>query len=144
MGKTTTLPIIKDADVILARAAGREIARDLGFSAADQTRLATAISELTRNVLCHAGTGECSITGDSDFHLAVVGVVVDDTGPSIPDVDLAMQDGFSTGGSLGGGLPGTRRLVHDFSIESSPDGTRVAIAMVRRKTEAPPPAVAYA
>ncbi len=128
------LDIQTDQDVILARQTGRKHAQELGFGRADQTRLATAISELTRNVLRYAGTGTCTFREDSpDPQHSRLTVVVEDRGPGIPDVEEAMQDGFSTGSGLGAGLPGTRRLVHEFLIESAPGHTRVTIAMSIRK-----------
>jgi len=118
-------------DVVAARQAGREMARRLGFGSADQTRLATAISELTRNALQYAGEGTCLVSDESDARRARVKVVVEDHGPGIPDIDRAMEYGFSTGGGLGAGLPGTKRLVHEFEIESQPGRTRVTIGMSR-------------
>lgn len=120
-------------DIVLARRLGRELAASLGFGRADQTRLATAVSELTRNVVEYAGSGECQIYDVSDTLFDCVKVVVEDQGPGIADIDVAMQDGFSTGGSLGAGLPGTRRLVDSFKIESRPGLTRVTIMLSRRK-----------
>ncbi len=120
-------------DVVTARQAGREMARQLGFGSANQTRLATAISELARNALQYAGEGVCLIRDESDERRIRVKVVVEDHGPGIPDIEQAMQDGFSTGGGLGAGLPGTKRLVHEFEIESQPGRTRVTIGMSRGK-----------
>lgn len=122
--------IVDEPDVVAARAAGRTMARALGFSTADQTRLATAISELTRNVLRYAGKGECKISIEAHHGTHKIVVVVEDRGPGISDLDAAMEDGFTTGGGLGGGLPGTKRLMHEFKIESRPGRTRVVIAMV--------------
>ena len=120
-------------DVVTARQAGREMARQLGFGSANQTRLATAISELARNALQYAGEGVCLIRDESDERRIRVKVVVEDHGPGIPDIEQAMTDGFSTGGGLGAGLPGTKRLVHEFEIESEPGCTRVTIEMSRGK-----------
>jgi len=107
--------------------------RSLGFGSADQTRVATAISELTRNVIQYAGEGVCIITDESNDSMNRIRVVVEDNGPGIADIDKAMMDGFSTGKSLGAGLPGTRRLAHEFEIESKPGHTKVSIVMKRRK-----------
>ena len=128
-----TIQVHEERDVLLARQAGRIMAVDLGFGSADQTRFVTAISELTRNLLEHAGEGTCTITDLSNPTLIVLQVEVEDHGPGIPDIDLAMTDGFSTGNSLGAGLPGTRRLVHEFSIESEPGHTKIVIAMVKQR-----------
>ena len=122
-----------ESDVVAARQAGREMAQELGFGSAAQTRLATAISELTRNVLKYAGTGVCRIYDDSDPLTFRIRVVVEDHGAGIPDIEAAMEDGFSTGGSLGAGLPGTRRLVQEFKIESEPGHTLVTIEISRPK-----------
>ena len=120
-------------DVVAARQAGREMARRLGFGSADQTRLATAISELARNALQYAGEGDCLVSDESDEHRARVKVVVEDHGPGIPDLEKALEYGFSTGGGLGAGLPGARRLVHEFDIQSQPGHTRVTMAMNRTR-----------
>ena len=95
-----------ESDIVAARQASREMARQLGFGSADQTRLATAISELTRNVIRHAGVGGCIITDESDQRVLKIRVVVEDHGPGIPDLEQAMTDGFSTGGGLGGRAAG--------------------------------------
>jgi len=123
----------EEFDIVTARGAGREMARQLGFGSADQTRLATAISELARNVIQYAGEGVCLVTDESDQNASKIRVVVEDHGPGIPDIEQAMTDGFSTGGGLGAGLPGARRLVHEFEIESQPGHTRVTIGMSRGK-----------
>ncbi len=121
------------SDVVLARQLARRLAAQLGFGKADQTRLATAVSELTRNVIEYAGSGECQVFDASDDVFRCIRIVVEDHGPGIADLDQAMQDGFSTGGSLGAGLPGTKRLVNSFSIETSPGLTRITISMAMRK-----------
>lgn len=133
MKELKTILIAKDQDVVAARAASRELAKSLGFGAADQTRLATAVSELTRNILRYAVKGECHIVDDSDDQVCGIKVVVEDRGPGIPSLDQAMEDGYTTGGGLGAGLPGTKRLVHEFDIQSQPGLTRVSIRMISRK-----------
>ena len=125
--------ITVESDIVAARQAGREMARTLGFGFADQTRLATAISELVRNVVRYAGEGFCLISDESDDRECRVRVVVEDHGPGIPDIEAAMTDGFSTEGGLGAGLPGAKRLVHEFHIESNPSLTRVNLVMKRRR-----------
>jgi len=112
--------INREEDVVAARQVGRDTARPLGLGSADQTRLATAISELTRNVVQYAGAGACTISGESDDETTTIRVVVEDRGPGIPDPEQAMGQGFSTGGGLGAGLPGTKRLVQEFDIQSQP------------------------
>ncbi|MEE3326107.1 MAG: ATP-binding protein [Myxococcota bacterium] len=133
--KESQIPIESSVDVVLARREGRALAKELGFGSADQTRLATAISELTRNVVQYAGSGHCQIDDISSLRFMEVRVVVSDSGPGIPDLDEALRDGFSTGGGLGAGLPGTRRLVHSFEIKSDPEATRIEISVRRRRPE---------
>ncbi|MBW1820654.1 MAG: ATP-binding protein [Deltaproteobacteria bacterium] len=120
-------------DIVMARQMGRDMARELGFGSADQTRLATAISELTRNVYQYAGKGVCMITDESDKSMNKIRVKVEDYGPGIPDIDEATEPGYSTGGGLGAGLPGTKRIVQEFDIESTPGHTVVTIVMTRRR-----------
>lgn len=125
--------ITDSADIVRARSATRLMAARIGFGVADQTRLATAVSELTRNIIQYAGSGSCAITDTSAEGEMRIRIVVEDHGPGIPDIDLAMKDGYSTGGSLGAGLPGTRRLMDSFSIESAPGLTCVTIAIARQR-----------
>ena len=132
------IPIKSSVDVVLARREGRLMAKSLGFGSADQTRLATAISELTRNVIQYAGCGSCYIEDISSPRFMEVRVVVRDTGAGIPDIDEALRDGFSTGGGLGAGLSGTRRLVHFFEIKSDQKGTCIEISVRRRRAESSP------
>ena len=127
----TAIDLKADSDIVLARQAGRELAREMGFGSADQTRLATAISELARNVIQYAGGGRCLIAEESNQHLTRIRVVVEDAGPGIADLEQAMVQGFSSGGGLGAGLPGARRLVQEFDIESQPGHTRVTIAITK-------------
>jgi serine/threonine-protein kinase RsbT len=125
------LPIRSTLDIVTARHAARALCEQLGFGKADQTRLATAVSELARNVIQYAGEGTCLIEDDSDAHYRRIRVRIEDQGPGIPNLDLALTDGYSTSGGLGAGLPGTRRLTDEFQIESVPGSTRVFIALVK-------------
>ena len=122
-----------EADILLSRSEGRRLAREAGFGLAEQTRLATAISEITRNVIQHAGTGKCTIEDTSDDDMQKIRVVVEDTGAGIPDVDLALTDGFSTGNGMGAGLPGARRLVSDFRLKTGATGTLIDMTIQRSK-----------
>ncbi|MEE2897098.1 MAG: ATP-binding protein [Gemmatimonadota bacterium] len=131
--KERCIQISSSVDVVMARRDGRAMARELGFGSADQTRVATAISELTRNVVQYAGAGYCRIDDTSSMRYMAIRVVVGDAGPGIPDLEEALRDGFSTGGGLGAGLPGTRRLVHSFEITSEPGMTRIEISVQRRR-----------
>ncbi len=125
-----TISIVNDKDIVAARKRGREMAAKLGFSATDQICIATAISELSRNIVEYAKEGEILLAPcrARDNGLSGVQVVARDKGPGIPDISLAMKDGYSTSRSLGLGLPGTRRLMDDFEIVSeSGKGTTVTI-----------------
>lgn len=128
-----TVEILDERDIIVARSAGRDMARDRGFGSADQTRLATAISELTRNIIRYAGKGTCTISDLSNERDIIIHVVVEDSGPGIDDIENAMEFGFSTSKGLGAGLPGTKRLVSSFEIESVPGRTVVTIELTKRK-----------
>lgn len=107
-----------DADIVIARQKGRALAAELGFSSTDQAIIATAISELARNMVEHAHDGEIVLDAPEKGRQRGVRVVARDQGPGIPDVEQALKDGFSTGKGLGLGLPGTRRLMDEFEIVS--------------------------
>jgi len=113
------VPINSDQDIVLARQKGRSLAAEAGFSAVDSTLIATAISELARNIVSYAKKGEIILQTLRNSHRTGVSIVASDNGPGIPDIRLALRDGFSTSGSLGLGLPGVRRLVDEFQIVSS-------------------------
>jgi serine/threonine-protein kinase RsbT len=127
------IQIREQMDIVRARAEAKKLAGQIGFGLGDQTRLATAVSELARNVLQYAGEGQCQISDISSTTELGVRIAVEDHGPGIPDITRAMQDGFSTSGGLGAGLPGTQRLMDSFHIESCPQGTKVTVSMVRRR-----------
>jgi serine/threonine-protein kinase RsbT len=117
-----------DADVVTARQEARSMGAGLGFSSTDLTLLATAISEVARNITAYAGEGEVALRVVYDPGREGIEVVASDAGPGIEDVELAMQDGFTTGTGLGLGLPGARRLVDEFAIDSAPGrGTTVTL-----------------
>jgi RNA polymerase sigma factor (sigma-70 family) len=122
------VPIGKDADVVEARQKGREVAGPVGFSATDCTIIATAISEVARNIVKFARRGEVVIEIVHADDREGVRVVARDAGPGIPDVALALQDGYSTYEGLGLGLPGCRRLMDEFAVDSTPgEGTTVTM-----------------
>lgn len=128
-GHGDTIAIESDADVVTARQQARELAAELDLSSTDQTLLATAISEVARNITHYARRGEVSvgIVEDGDGRRGIR-VVARDDGPGIEDVERAMQDGYTTGGGLGLGLPGARRLVDEFELDSGPGrGTTVTL-----------------
>lgn len=114
-------------DVIEARREGRSLAEALGFGETDRAVIATAISELARNIVQYAGSGEI-VLEDIAGPKTGLRIRANDHGPGIEDLKLAMRDGWSSGGGLGMGLPGTRRLMDDFEIESAPGaGTRITV-----------------
>ncbi|WP_416762917.1 anti-sigma regulatory factor [Roseateles sp. So40a] len=122
------LPIRTEADIVLARQAVRKLTQELKFSLVDQTKMITAASELSRNTLIYGGGGDMEWAVvhaglRTGLRLAFV-----DQGPGIPDMDLAMKDGWTSGNGMGMGLSGSKRLVNDFEIDSGPGrGTRVTI-----------------
>lgn len=116
-----------------ARLIGRAMATDLGFSPGDATLIATAISELARNVVQYAREGEVVFTTLSSGGRMGIAVTVVDKGPGIDDVTAALQDGYSTSGRLGLGLPGVRRLMDELAIDSLPGhGTTVKVKKWKR------------
>jgi serine/threonine-protein kinase RsbT len=123
------LPIDKDSDIVHVRQLVRTVAQEARLSLVDQTKLVTAASELARNTLVYGGGGEVEVTLVSDARRTGVRAVFSDEGPGIPDLDLALTDGWTSGGGLGLGLSGSRRLVEHFSIDTAAGaGTRVEIA----------------
>ena len=131
-----TIAITSASDVVTARQAGRQLARELGFSSTDQTRLATAISELTRNVCQHAGIGVCVIMDTSDAFMDRLHVAVEDQSPGIANIEAARTGGFSTRNSAELSLLAVERLVHTFEIESEPGHRRIIVGMVKRRSQA--------
>jgi serine/threonine-protein kinase RsbT len=125
-------PIRTGEDVVTVRRLVREWAIEAGFSLVDQTKLVTAASELARNALQHGGGGSVHVEMLNDGPRRGIRLEFSDEGPGIVDLARAMQDGYSTGGGLGLGLGGARRLTEDFKIDSAPgQGTRVQIARWR-------------
>jgi RNA polymerase sigma factor (sigma-70 family) len=125
------IPIRTDADIVAARQAARQLATRLGFSRTDLTILATAVSEVARNIVRFAGAGEVVVVL-VDGHRQGVQIVARDAGPGILDVDQALTDGFSTYDGLGLGLPGARRLMDEFAVASEPGrGTTVTMTKWR-------------
>jgi len=117
--------IKEDFDIIKARARARAVAAALGFGIVDQTRIATAVSEIARNALIHGGGGKMTLrTLNQRKGLEIVIV---DQGPGIPDINQAIKDGYSTTGGLGLGLGGAKRLIDEFHIESNNAGTKVTM-----------------
>jgi serine/threonine-protein kinase RsbT len=120
------IPIESDADVVTARQQARAMAGRLELTSTDQTLLATAISEVARNITTYATRGEVLLSVVHDAR---------DHGPGIENLELALQDGYTSGGGLGLGLPGARRLVHEFDIKTAPgEGTEVTLVMWERES----------
>ena len=123
----SSLGIASEEQIIAVRQKAREIAGKIGFGTVDQTRITTAVSELARNIYHFAGKGIViifSLEGDQKG----IKIICQDDGPGIADIKLAMTDGYSTGKSLGLGLPGTKRLMDEFQIESESDkGTKITV-----------------
>jgi serine/threonine-protein kinase RsbT len=119
IGEKTRVAIQSDGDVVLARQKARELAAGLGFSGTELTLLATAVSEVARNIVVYAECGEIFLHLVAEGRRQGIRVVARDSGPGIPDIDQAKRDGFSTGKSLGLGLPGAERLMDDFDIQST-------------------------
>ena len=133
VGDDIRCPIAADTDVVQARQTGRELATELGFSVGDQTVIAAAISEIARNILMYAKRGEVRFTKVVDGTRQGLIVVAEDDGPGIRDVPRAMQDGYSTSGGLGLGLPGARRLMDEFEVVTAPgQGTRITMRKWKR------------
>jgi serine/threonine-protein kinase RsbT len=123
------LPVRTDSDVVKVRQLVRTLAQQARLSLVDQTKLVTAASELARNTLVYGGGGEAEVELVTDRARTGVRAVFTDEGPGIPDLDLALTDGWTSGGGLGLGLSGSRRLVQHFAIDTAPgQGTRVEIA----------------
>lgn len=128
-GNDAELPIRSSDDVVRVRQEVRARAQAAGFGIVDQTKIVTAASELARNTLDYGGGGTVRIAMLASGVRRGVRLIFRDGGPGIPDIDRAMTDGFTTGGGLGLGLGGAKRLSNEFSIESAPgQGTRVMIA----------------
>ena len=120
--------IRSSADIVVARQQGRELASLIGFSNSNLTMIATAISEVARNIVEYAGEGDITIKRVREGHRIGVRIVASDDGPGIADLAAVMRDGFSTGHGMGMGLPGARRLMDHFEISSEIDkGTTVAM-----------------
>ena len=120
--------ITTDDDIVTARQEGRRLSSELGFSSTDLTLIATAISEVARNIRLYAEQGDVQLKLVRERGREGILVVARDKGPGIPDVERAMRDGYSSGGGSGLGLPGARRLMDEFEIRSKP-GRGVTVTM---------------
>lgn len=125
MADEVRIPIVRESDIVIARQKGRALAAELGFSSCDQTLIATAISEIARNIITYAKKGEVSLSTLKNGQRGLSITAVDE-GPGIANVDRAIQNGYSSSGSLGLGLPGAKRMMDEFEISSEPGkGTTV-------------------
>jgi serine/threonine-protein kinase RsbT len=130
--KADTLPIRSEGDVVAVRQVTRAWAAELGFSLVDQTKVVTAASELARNTLIHGGGGSVRLETLAEGIRKGLRLVFEDHGPGIPDIELALKDGYTTGGGLGLGLGGSKRLMSDFAIVSrAGEGTKITVTKWR-------------
>ena len=128
MQDSIRIPIRTEYDIVVARQSGRALAEKLGFTGSDLTVIATAISEVARNIVQYAKVGEVIIQSANQSVRSGILVIARDQGPGISDLERAMEDGYTTGAGLGLGLPGARRLVDEFQITSEPGkGTTVTM-----------------
>jgi serine/threonine-protein kinase RsbT len=129
MADIVQVPIRSDADIVAVRQRARQLAKELGFSASELTIIATALSELARNIVEYARQGEITLSRiNQGSHRGLI-IIARDRGPGITDIERALQDGYSSGKGLGLGLPGTKRLMDEFEIVSRQgQGTTVRVA----------------
>lgn len=126
--KSDTLPVRTEQDIVIVRQTVRKLTQQSAFSLVDQTKMVTAASELARNTLVYGGGGEVRCELLSDGGRVGLRLSFEDQGPGIPNLELAMMDGWTSGKGLGMGLSGSKRLVNEFELESEPGkGTRVTI-----------------
>lgn len=124
---TETVPVKTEPDVVAVRRRVREVSAQMGFSLVDQTKVVTAASELARNTIIHGGGGKLCLEALNGPRRGLR-LTFEDNGPGIPDIELALRDGFTTGSGLGLGLGGSKRLVNEFQIFSRPgEGTKVVV-----------------
>lgn len=130
--KTENMSVRSGGDVVLARQRVRSWAAQVGFTLVDQTKIVTAASELARNLVDYGGGGEMVLEQVTNGARQGLRITFQDHGPGIPDIELAMRDGYTTGQGLGMGLGGAKRLVNEFELDSRPgEGTRVVITRWR-------------
>lgn len=126
--RTDVLPLKSEHDIVLARQAVRKLAQELGFSLVEQTKMVTAASEIARNTVIYGGGGTMTWEMLVDGGKKGLRLRFEDKGPGIPDLDLAMTDGWTSGTGMGMGLTGAKRLVNEFDLDTRPgEGTRVTL-----------------
>jgi len=124
--KTETIPIQNSSDVVMVRQRVRAVTIEMKFSLVEQTKIVTAASELGRNTLEHGGGGSLELSNIANGARRGICLCFSDQGPGIPDVALALRDGYTSGGGMGLGLGGSKRLMNDFEIDTKPgSGTRI-------------------
>lgn len=133
MAQAKAAVIRSDLDIVIARTLARDTAKSLGFGPIDQARIATAVSELARNIFLYAGTGSVTVREVEKNARRGIEIVCEDSGPGIPDVEVAMQDGYSTSRGMGMGLPGAKRLMDEFDVKTQ-DGVGTTICCRKWRT----------
>jgi serine/threonine-protein kinase RsbT len=116
----SSVDIHSEWDIVAARQLGRNEAKKVGFGTVDQARITTAISELARNIYLYAGKGKIEIERHTEEGLYGITIIASDNGPGISDMRKVMEDGYSTSGGLGAGMPGVRRLMDEFKVDTEP------------------------
>lgn len=132
MDNNPSIHVYNEWDIVVARQSGRDLAKSLGFGEVDQARITTAISELARNIYLYAKQGEIEVSPVYEGDKVGIKIISRDNGPGIKDVLKALEDGYSTSGGLGAGLPGVKRLMDEFAIESG-EGKGTLITAVKWK-----------
>ncbi|MCP8618087.1 anti-sigma regulatory factor [Salirhabdus salicampi] len=128
MNSKSCITIKKEWDIVGARQSGRDLANDIGFGSVDQARIATAISEMARNIYLYANSGQINLEVIENEGTVGLKISAIDDGPGIKEIGKAMEDGYSTSGGLGAGLPGIKRLMDDFHINSEEGkGTEIVV-----------------
>lgn len=118
MERYSSVEIYTEWDIVAARQLGRNEAKEIGFGTVDQARITTAISELARNIYLYAGKGRIEISRLCESNLHGISIIASDEGPGIADLRKVMEDGYTTSGGLGAGMPGVRRLMDEFNVQS--------------------------
>lgn len=130
MKTQVSVEIRNEWDIVQARQLGRELSKEMGFGQVDQARITTAISELARNIYLYAKTGKIEVEAYREMGRNGMKIISTDKGPGIGDIRLVMQDGYTTSGGLGAGLPGVKRLMDEFKIHSE-EGTGTEIVLIK-------------
>lgn len=130
MESRSSVDVYTEWDIVAARQLGRNEAKEIGFGTVDQARITTAISELARNIYLYAGKGTIEIIRHDEEGVKGITVIASDEGPGITDVRRVMTDGYTSSGGLGAGMPGVKRLMDEFNVQSEP-GVGTVITAVK-------------